>query len=295
MPLASLHSIALNTRVQAVFAVVFLTTAFGSSRTHATDQVPPVEPPWQDVLTTNYTLASDKLEKLYEADPRNARYAVAYAASLLSRDPTTRANVRKAHSILIKKVSDLPVSETEHRPLALYLLARIEHDHVEPVRFDTARGFYEQLRKEYPDHPLADQAAVQMLLLMRLSLPEERWGEVAAKLEETIPTVRTDSARRQLHAMGVNLYEEKAILDDAGVLRHLLAGRQVRTASLYGDAQVDLHIAGLARKLGMKELAAKHYLAFAEALPRDTRAYTARRFAKELGAEGTTASQPNTQ
>jgi len=233
--------------------------------------------PWLDVLNTRYTAASHKFEKLAKASPDDVRLTLAYAASLLTRDPMTRSNVRNARNILLNVVSGLPVSETHYRPLALLLLGRIDHDHTEPVQFESARAFYEQLRREYPQHPLADQVAVQLLLLLYLQLPESRSDEVAAQIEATLPTVANKSHRLRLRGFAASVYLGR-LKDEAAALPHLIAALEEGSE----DKSLHLHIAYVARRLGRLELAAKHYRAFYESSPRDNRAYTARRIAQEL-------------
>jgi len=241
--------------------------------------------PWLDVLNTRYTAASHKFEKLAQAAPDDTRLTLAYAASLLTRDPMTRSNVRKARRILLNIISELPASETHYRPLTLLLLGRIDHDHVEPVQFESARGFYEQLRCEYPQHPLADQAAVQLLNLIYLQSPESRSHEVVAQVEDMLPTVSRKSHRLRLHDLAVRIYL-RHLKDEAAALTHLIAALEEGSE----DKSLDLHIAYVARRLGRFELAAKHYRSFYESSPRDNRAYTARRLAQELEEASQTAA-----
>jgi len=246
--------------------------------------------PWLDVLNTRYTAASHKFEKLAKASPDDTRLTLAYAASLLTRDPMTRSNVRKARGILLNVVSELPVNETHYRPLALLLLGRIDHDHVEPVQFETARAFYEQVRREYPQHPLADQAAVQLLYLIYLQSPASRSHEVVAQVEATLPTVSRTSHRLRLRELAARIYL-RHLKDEASALPHLIASLEEGSE----DKSLHLHIAYVARHLGQLELAAKHYRAFYESSPRDNRAYTARRLSQELAAASkSTASVDDT-
>jgi len=237
----------------------------------------PNDDPWLDVINTRYTAASQKFEKLAKASPDDTRLTLAYAASLLTRDPMTRANVRKSRSILLDLLAKLPVSEAHYRPMVLLLLGRIDHDHVEPVQFESARAFYEQLIREYPQHLLADQAAVQLHLLIYLQSPESRSGEVVTQIEATLPTVSNKSHRLWLLGLATRIYLER-LKDESAALSHLIAAQEEGS----DDKSLDLHIAYLARQLGRLELAAKHYRAFYESSPRDNRAYTARRLAQEL-------------
>ncbi|WP_197456866.1 tetratricopeptide repeat protein [Cephaloticoccus primus] len=267
----------------------------GSPSLHATEDSALANAAWEDVTKSRITDASKKFEKLYEADPGNPRFAVAHAAALLGRDPVTRANVRRARTILVKVAADLPVSETEYRPLALFLLGRIDHDQVQPVQFESARAFYEQLRSEYPGHPLADHAAFQLAQLLYLELPQSRVDEVLAFIDQIMPELISESLQRELCIWASELCadDELKIYNEEASLRYLLKARYLDAdASPYESGEMDLQIAGTARRIGQRALAAKHYRAFAESSPRDTRAYTARRLAREL-EEAEAAAQTN--
>jgi len=236
--------------------------------------------PWLDVINTRYTAASHKFEKLAEASPDDTRLTVAYAASLLTRDPMTRVNVRTSRSILIDLLPKLPISDTHYRPLVLLLLGRIDHDHAEPVQFESARAFYKQLTREYPQHPLADQAAVQLMLLAYLESPVELSGEMVPQIEAILPTVFNKSHRFRLRGLASRIYLER-LKDEAAAISHLTATQEEGAE----HPSIDLHIAYLARRSGQLETAAKRYRIFADGSPRDNRTYTARRIAQEIEEE----------
>ncbi|WP_156469185.1 tetratricopeptide repeat protein [Cephaloticoccus primus] len=248
---------------------------------------PSLDDPWEDVLRTRYTAASKKFERLHAANPDDRRIAVAHAAALLTRDPMTRGNVRKARATLINVVNETPASEAEYRPLALLLLGRIDHDHVEPVQFESARAFYEQLRSEYPEHTLADQAAVQLMMLAYWQHSATEPEAVAEELEAILPSVKSQYARLMLHTLAVGLYSDK-LGDWDAVLRHLATS----LAQGSTDHSIHLRIGWVARKIGLPKLAAEHYRAFAQAAPRDIRAHTSLRIARELEQEEPSAAQP---
>jgi len=237
--------------------------------------------PWQDALNIDYTAVSRKLEKLHKEAPSDLRIAVAHAAALLARDPVTQRNILKARSLLMDLVSDLPTSETRYRPLALYLLGRIDQDHIAPERLDSAREFYEQLRREYPGHELSDQGTVHLALLVAMQAPDAQLEDAAEKVEAFLPTVTAGHAKRELHSIAGNLHWY-VHQDAETALPHLIAGRELNYEAFSRNSDVDIMIAGLAREIGLAELAAKHYRRFAAAVPRDTRVYTALRLAREL-------------
>lgn len=240
--------------------------------------------PWQAAASLDYNQAARLLEPLQREHADDPRIATAFAASLLVRDPVTASNIQQAQSILENLLIQLPRAEQRYRPLTIYLLARIAHDHVEPAQLDTARARYEQLRCEYPGHPLADQAAVHLGLLLALQQPPVDSGQAVSNVESLLTTVTEPAAQRELHYLLAYLFWQMRG-DAAAALPHYIAGREIGFEAPYRNGEVDLTIAGLARELGRNELAAQHYLAFAEANPRDGRAQTARRLAAEALAQ----------
>jgi tetratricopeptide (TPR) repeat protein len=239
--------------------------------------------PWSAALNLDYNTAAATLEKQHAHSPDDPRLATAHAASLLVREPSTSANVALARTTLETVLAAFAPDDSEHRPLALYLLGRIAHDHQDPPRLDDAIAHYEQLRREHPGHALADQAAVHLGLIRALQLPPPEFQTAVTQVETLLAAVVTPAARRELHHLLAHLHWHGRG-DAVAALPHYLAGRAIGFEAPYRNGEVDLTIAGLARDLGRDDLAARHYLAFAEANPRDGRAQTARRLAAEATA-----------
>lgn len=237
---------------------------------------------WRSALNLDYNTAAATLEAQHRDHPGNTRIAIAFAASLLVRDPVTSNNVTEAQKILDSLLARLAGDDAEHRPLVIYLLGRIAHDHVEPARLDLAKSRYEQLRHDYPNHPLADQATVHLAYIVSLQETPDPLQGIAA-VESLLAGAILPSARRELHFLLAHLHWHGRG-DAAAALPHYIAGREIGFEAPYRDGEVDLTIAGLAAELGRDELAAQHYLAFVEAHPRDGRAQTARRLADEARA-----------
>lgn len=239
--------------------------------------------PWAAALNLDYNTAAATLEKQHARNPGDPRLAIAYAASLLVREPSTAGNVALARTTLETVLASLAPGDSEHRPLTLYLLGRIAHDHQDPARLHDAIARYEQLRHEHPGHPLADQAAVHLGLIHALQLPPPDLPTAIAQVETLLANVSAPAARRELHHLLAHLHWHGRG-DAASALTHYLAGRAIGFEAPYRNGEIDLTIAGLARELGRDDLAARHYLAFAEANPRDGRTQTARRLAAEAAA-----------
>jgi len=255
----------------------------------ATQADPASADAWQSALNLDYNAAAATLETQYRADTESPRIAIAYATSLLVRDPTTSQNVVEAQRILESLLTRLAADETAHRPVAIYLLGRIAHDHVEPARLDVAKSRYVQLRQDYPNHPLAEQSAVHLAYIVSLHEPPRDPRQGIAAVENLLADTNSPSARRELHFLIAHLHWHGRG-DAAAALPHYIAGREIGFEAPYRNSEVDLTIAGLADELGRDELAAQHYMAFVEAQPRDGRAQTARRLADEARAR--LAEQP---
>lgn len=238
----------------------------------------PAADPWQAALNLDYTTAATEFEGRLAADPDNLRLTNARAASLLVQQPRTAANLETARGLFESVLARATAGDREQRALALYLLARLDHEHVAPPRLEAARSRYEQLRREHSGHPLADQAAVHLALLLAFQTPGATPEQAVAAVTALLAECTSPAARRELHHLLAHIHW-RVLRDAAAALPHYLAGRAIGFETPYRNSELDLTIAGLAAGLGRHELASRHYLAFVEANPRDARAPTARRLA----------------
>jgi hypothetical protein len=236
--------------------------------------------PWRMALNFDYNLAAEELARRHAADPSDLRSANAYASSLLVRQPRTAANLEAARGVLESVLVRATPDDTDQSILARYLLARLDHEHVSPPRLEAARTRYEELVRDHPGHPLADHAAVHLALLRTLQLPPADSTEAVTLVERLLAGVTAPSARRELHHLLAHLHWHGR-RDAAAALPHYQAGRAIGFEAPYRNGEVDLTIAGLATETGRDDLTAQHFLAFAQAYPRDGRAQTARRLAAE--------------
>lgn len=230
--------------------------------------------PWQTALAFDYNTAAARFADLHAANPADSRVAVAYASSLLIRQPRTEANIRTARDLLLKVRETAPASD-ENSVLALYLLARVELDHLDPAQPDSARARLEQLRRDHPGHPLADHAAVELAYLLAYPPSGVRAAAIPA-IETLLASVKTPGAARDLHQLLGSL-SLRQLRSPAAALPHYVAARAVGFEQPLRNADADLTIANLARETGDDALARRHYAAFLAAAPRDVRASTVRR------------------
>ncbi|HEY9250429.1 MAG TPA: hypothetical protein VIO38_14920, partial [Rariglobus sp.] len=73
--------------------------------------------PWQAGLGFDYTAAAGRFEALHARNPADTRTAIAYASSLLVKQPRTEANIRAARDLLLK------TGETPSAPVDDHVLA----------------------------------------------------------------------------------------------------------------------------------------------------------------------------
>lgn len=242
-------------------------------------QPPRTSNPWQNALAFDYNVAAESFAELHAANPADRRVAIAYAASLLVKQPRTARNIRLARDLLLK-ASQGPTDDAANTALARYLLARVELDHLDPSQPDQARARLEQLRRDHPDHPLADHAAVQLAHLAAFSSSSPDAAAVPA-IETLLSSVRTPEAARDLHQLLGSL-QLRQLRAPAVALPHFIAARAVGFEQPLRNAESDLAIANLARETGDTALARRHYAAFLSAAPRDIRADTVRRLLASL-------------
>ena len=245
------------------------------------EPVPSESAPWDAALNFDFNAASALFAERHAGAPDDARLALAHAGALLARQPRTNANVIGARAT-VARVLAAPEGTVApaHHALALYLEARIAHDHLAEPDLPAARAGYALLRQTHPDNPLADHAAAHLAIILLQQTPGLDFEARRDGLADLVAAVRAPSAKRELlFLLGRLHWEERG--DAASALEPLLAARALGFESPARDGEVDLFIAELAARAGRPALSARHYLAFADAYPRDTRSHTARRLAAE--------------
>lgn len=241
----------------------------------------PAPDPWQTALAFDYNAAAERFAALHAASPADTHIAVAYASSLLVKQPRTEANIEASRALLLKTLEAAPASDA-NSVLALYLLARIELDHLDPAQPDSARARFEKLRRDHPAHPLADHAAVE---LAYLAAYPSSGPDVSAipSIEALLASVKAPGAARDLHQLLGSLHLRQ-LRKPTAALPHFIAARAIGFEQPLRNAESDITIANLARETGDLSLARRHYTAFITAAPRDVRTSTVRRILAGLDA-----------
>ena len=243
---------------------------FAAGPAHSAEPTPD---PWKTALAFDYNAAADTFAELHAADPTDTRTAIAYASALLVKQPRTKANILLARDLLLR-AHHTAAASPDNRVLALYLLARVELDHLDPAQPDSARSRLEQLRRDHPAHALSDQAAVQLAYFLAYP-PAGPDTDALPEIEKLLASVQTPEAARDLHHL-LGSFHLRLLRNASAALPHFIAARAVGFEQPLRDAESDLTIANLARETGDTALARKHYAAFLAAAPRDTRADTVR-------------------
>lgn len=244
----------------------------------AAEKSPAIDP-WQTALAFDYNAAAERFAALHKASPADTRIAVAYASSLLVKQPRTDANIEASRALLLKTRETAPAAN-ENSILALYLLARIELDHLDPAQPDSARARLEQLRRDHPSHPLADHAAVDLAYLAAYPPAGPDTTAIPA-IETLLASIKAPDAARDLHQLLGSL-QLRQLNKPAAALPHFIAARTIGFEQPLRNAESDITIANLARETGDVPLARRHYTAFITAAPRDVRTSTVRRILASL-------------
>jgi hypothetical protein len=190
------------------------------------------------------------------------------ALTRLQLQPKTAANVDAAAAALRELAA---AGDPVLAPVALHTLARIEHVHRLRPDLSAAVARYEELRRLYPDHPLADEAVVRLAIIaFQDPSPPERAAAELARFAALASDLRSADARRDLHL----LLADTALRlrhDEAFALEHYLAAEAAGIHLAAIRTTVLVSIGELAARLGRPEVARRHledYLVFA---PRDNR------------------------
>lgn len=240
--------------------------------------------PWDNALNFDYNTASQTLAHLHANSPDDGRLALAHAAVLLARQPRTNANIQRARALTAARVE--VETNPSLRARALLLLARIDHDHLPSPDLPSATSLYHQLRRDHPDSPLADHAAVHLALIAIYQSPDLTPSATLDTLSPLLASIQAPSARRELLQLTAFVHLSR-LNQPADALPLLLEGRALGYEAPLRNGDFDLLIADSAQRARQPALAARHYLAFADANPRDVRAGTARRLAAEALALST--------
>ncbi len=254
--------------------------ALGAFVTSASFAAPSSADPWAAGLTLDYAAVDAGLAVLHASKPEDLNAQLAYASSLLMKQPRSNGNLRTALD-LSAEVLTRPTATTDQRVLARYLLARIYHIHLDAPELDHAATEYRKLLADFPGHPLAEQAAVKLALLYLYQSPNLAPPDAQKHVADLLARVTTADARRELHfLLGKEIW--LAAHDPANALQHLIAARELDFQQLDRNAEVDLMIGNIARENGRPDLALPHLRRFLAQRERDPRVTTVRRYVRQL-------------
>lgn len=244
--------------------------------------------PWTEALAFDNPAALQSFEKLRKAAPADSRLMLGYASALLNRQPETSANVEHAAKLL-GEVSTDSHALASHRATARYLLGRIAQDHLSTPDLKAARDHYRAVMHDFPDHPLAGEAAVNLGYILRWDTPGSSSSEIADGLVKLSTEATAPTARRELLFL-LGDVRRGALKDKRGARDALVEARKIGFETPDRNGDVDLLIASLSDELGDPSTAIAHYRAFIRDYPRDNRTTTVRLLAAKL--EASLASHP---
>lgn len=253
------------------FSALILTSLAG-----ATEPENSIETGWRNLSHMKNAEALSQFSELASqtAPQREARLGEALAR--LST-PSRTAKIRAASRQQLAELSAESPSDDTGIAAAYYLARLWQLDEQDPDT-EFAIKTYRRLIAEHPGHPIAEQAASKLAILLLyddVSVTElnQRFDEIAA----IIPSLQHTNSQRD-----VRLVLAEALLrlthDHARAypliaycLKHDLVQRPVRFSSLL------LQAGESARKLGLHDEAVRYYTRYVEQVPRDNKTDEIRR------------------
>lgn len=237
--------------------------------------------PWEAALALDVPTALPQFEEAVEnAGPEDNTSRLALASALLLKQPRISSNFERALR-LCEAVIARPDASRDDAVLARYLANRIRHVHLTPPDLSRVRAGYEELLRDYPEHPLANQAAVKLVIMDLYEDPPADLATARARANELLQVTTDADARREIHyILGREAWLN--LQDGPLALRHLIAARELDFQTLDRNSDVDIAIAGIAREIGRPEIALTHYQRFLEDKKRDSRVTTVRQIVDEL-------------
>ncbi len=222
------------------------------------------------------------------AEAREARLGLALA--LLGLQPRTQGNVSAARELLTP-LADAAEPDGWSRQ-ARYFLGRIAELHEREPDLALARRHYQRLFDEHPDDPLAQVAAVKIVLLSANAVTPPDAKRVALQnYEAWAERLTYAAARRDFHAVMTQAYL-RHVPDDLGAARrHALAAHALGFTDPVRRLSNILRIAELSRVLGDVAQARSFYEQFLAEAGRDGRVLLVRERLAALPS-GTAAVAP---
>lgn len=207
----------------------------------------------------------------------SASTRLVYAASLLVKQPATRANVDEAETLLAQLAQS--ADDPRAARAAAYLHARIPHIHRTPADLDTASARYQHLWQTRSDDLLGQESLVKQatIELYRRENPTVLFASYAAACERFSSPI----ARRDMH-LALADAAQRHHQPDSVALTHLRAALAAAPSRPPLRADLLIRIAELARRTGDLQTAAAHYTLFIEEFPRDNRRTLTRERAAEI-------------
>ena len=261
----------IGTRDLTVRLVAVLSLLMGSSA-FAADDAAKLQEAWASASRALPDEAMAGFKQIPASSPQGRESVYGQAMMLLTVQPVTRGNINLSvqlfQSVIDKNSSDdLGIT-------AKYFLGRIEQIYrFEP---DPARAIaiYEDLFHNHPEHPVAQQAFVKLVLLKLYDrIPDAERAKDFATFEVQGAKLQDHDAVRDFHLVMAQACAKFGFSEEKR-LDHLLAADAAVVVKDDSKANLIVSIAEVARKLGRKDLALQYYRRFLDECPRDYRTYT---------------------
>lgn len=197
------------------------------------------------------------------------------AITLLQIQPKTDVNIRRSATLLEGVITENAADELGIA--ARYYLGRLEQVHRTPLNPQAAAGHYAVLIREFPTHPLTEQAIVKLALLELYTpnIDKDARRQTFEKFLRLGEGFKTHDAIRDLNLILANAALRLELGDELALHSYIAAHRAgIHLTAVRGNVIVS--IGELARKTGRTELAREYYRLFLDQFQRDNRRLTIR-------------------
>ena len=259
-------------RVIPARTVIVITLAFVlcGSPAMAENQAEQLDQNWQDAAAMLVDEANAEFQKLAakgSGSSREVRFGE--AITLLGVNPKTEAQIDQAAAMLDELAEAEPADQFSIP--ALYYRARIEQLHKFEPDLDAAVGFYEEVRRRAPTHPLADLSLVKLAIIQLVAeSDEELVRKRVPEFQELSKTLASAPARRDLNLILAEVNESR-LGDKEAALENMLEAQRCGIARNAMLATALVRTAELASAVGRTELARANYEQFIANFPREAR------------------------
>jgi tetratricopeptide (TPR) repeat protein len=218
--------------------------------------------------------------RVYDAAKADRAGQLAAAVAIMSMQPATDANMRRAGEIF----SEVAQGSDGLAAQALYLQARLHQLHFQVPDYAAAAQCYEQLAARQPDSHWAQLGLVKLALLKLYVLDIDAGADRLATAEPLLERIHEPALQRDLH---LQIGQAGVVLKQPlrRFIPHLVAADQL--GGISGTAKEDLvvQIGELSLRAGLLEQSKAYFERYLRTYPDNLRAYAVARRLEETNRQ----------